>query len=76
MKEKIKRIAKYLTNVLGMLSAILLGLNAVEGIEIPYTTQIVEIVAVFQGVIGTYLISGKLFETNTEQIDIDEYMEE
>lgn len=60
--NKIKTISKYATNILGMISAILLGLNAVEGITIPFTTQIVEVIAVFQGVIGTYLISGKLFE--------------
>lgn len=61
MKEKIKKIAKYATNILGMIGAIILGLNAIEGITIPYTHQIVEVIAVFQGVIGTYLISGKLW---------------
>lgn len=61
MKEKIKLIAKYTTNILGMAAAILLGLNSIEGITIPYTHQIVEVIAVFQGVIGTYLISGKLW---------------
>jgi hypothetical protein len=61
MKEEIKKIAKYTTNILGMITAILIGLNAVEGITIPHCTQIVEVVAVFQGIIGTYLISGKLW---------------
>ena len=61
MKEKIKKTAKYATNILGMIGAIILGLNAIEGITIPYTHQIVEVIAVFQGVIGTYLISGKLW---------------
>lgn len=61
MKEKIKKIAKYATNILGMIGAIILGLNAIDGIMIPYTHQIVEVIAVFQGVIGTYLISGKLW---------------
>ena len=61
MKEKIKKIAKYATNILGMIGAIILGLNAIDGITIPYTHQIVEVIAVFQGVIGTYLISGKLW---------------
>lgn len=64
--EKIKKISKYTTNILGMIGAILLGLNAIEGITIPHCTQIIEVIAVFQGVIGTYLISGKLFDTRTE----------
>lgn len=61
MKEKIKTIAKYTTNILGMICAILVGLNGVQGIEIPHCNIIVQVVAVFQGVIGTYLISGKLW---------------
>jgi len=61
--KKVKRIAKYTTNILGMIAAIILGLNSIEGITIPYTHQIVEVIAVFQGVIATYLLGGKLFET-------------
>lgn len=59
--KKVKKIAKYTTNILGMIGAIILGLNSIDGITIPYTHQIVEVIAVFQGVIGTYLISGKLW---------------
>ena len=66
MKEKIKKIAKYTTNILGMIGAILLGLNAIEGITIPHCTQIIEIIAVFQGVLGTWLVGGKLFSDNTK----------
>lgn len=61
MKEKIKKIAKYTTNILGIIATLILGFNAIDGITIPYTTQIVEGIAVVQGVIGTYLISGKLW---------------
>ena len=61
MKEKIKKIAKYTTNILGIIATLLLGFNAIDGITIPYTSQIVEGIAVIQGVIGTYLISGKLW---------------
>ena len=60
-KEKIKKFAKYTTNILGMICAILVGLNGVQGIEIPYCNTIVQVVAVLQGVIGTYLITGKLW---------------
>lgn len=61
MREKIKKIAKYTTNILGIIATLILGFNAIDGITIPYTTQIVEGIAVVQGVIGTYLISGKLW---------------
>ena len=61
MKEKIKTIAKYTTNILGIFATLILGFNAIDGITIPHTTQIVEGIAVVQGVIGTYLISGKLW---------------
>lgn len=61
MKEKIKKIAKYTTNILGIIAALIIGFNAIEGITIPHATQIVEGIAVIQGVIGTYLISGKLW---------------
>lgn len=59
--KKVKKIAKYTTNILGMIGALLIGFNAIEGITIPYTHQIVEGIAVIQGVIGTYLISGKFW---------------
>ena len=61
MKEKIKNIAKYTTNILGMISMLIVGINAIEGINIPYALIIVQIIAVIQGVIGAYLIKGKLW---------------
>ena len=59
--KKVKTIAKYTTNILGMIAALFLGFNAIEGINIPFCHQIVEGIAVVQGVLGTYLISGKLW---------------
>lgn len=64
--ERVKTISKYTTNVLGMISAIVLGLNAIEGISIPHATQVVEVIAVFQGIIGSYLVGGKLFKKEEE----------
>ena len=60
--EKIKKIAKYATNILAIVSALVAGINAVEGITIPYAIQIVQIIAVVQGVIGTYLLGQKVTE--------------
>jgi len=46
--EKIKKIAKYTTNVLGIIAALVAGLNSVDGITIPYAIQVVQIIAVVQ----------------------------
>ena len=57
--KKIKKISKYTLNVLTIINALLLGINAVEGISIPYTTQISGVILVICGVISTYLLGGK-----------------
>lgn len=64
--KKIKTIAKYLTNVLAIVSALVAGINAVDGIAIPYAIQIVQIIAVVQGVIGTYLLGQKAISNKEE----------
>ena len=61
--EKLKKIAKYTTNVLGIIAALIAGFNSVDGITIPYAIQIVQCIAVIQGVIGTYLLSDKAINT-------------
>lgn len=65
--EKIKQIAKYTTNILAIIAALVSGINAVEGITIPYAIQIVQVIAVIQGVIGTYLLGNKAVEINKEK---------
>lgn len=57
--EKVKKIAKYTTNILAIISALVAGISAIEGITIPYAMQIVQVIAVVQGVIGTYLLGQK-----------------
>ena len=57
--EKIKTIAKYAINILAIISALVTGINEVEGITIPYAIQIIQIIAVVQGVISTYLLGQK-----------------
>lgn len=58
--EQLKKIAKYTTNILAIIAALVAGINTVEGITIPYATQIVQVIAVLQGVIGTYLLGSKV----------------
>lgn len=57
--NKIKKISKYVLNGLNILNALLLGINSVEGISIPYTTQISGVILVICGVISTYLLGDK-----------------
>lgn len=57
--KKVKKIAKYVLNILGAISMLIIGINAIDGIRIPYAHQIVEVIAVVNGVISTYLLSGK-----------------
>lgn len=68
--EKIKQIAKYTTNILAIIAALVSGINAVEGITIPYAIQIVQVIAVVQGVIGTYLLGNKAVEVNKEKEEL------
>ena len=63
--EKLKKIAKYATNILAIISALVAGINAVDGITIPYAIHIVQIIDVIQCVIGTYLLGQKVV-TNKE----------
>lgn len=57
--KKVKKIAKYVLNILGAISMLIVGINAIDGISIPYAHQIIEIIAVINGVISSYLLSGK-----------------
>lgn len=58
--KKVKKIAKYVLNILGAISMLIVGFNAVDGITIPYATQIVQIIAVINGVISSYLLGQKI----------------
>ena len=61
--KNLKTIAKYTTNILGAISMLIVGINAVDGITIPYAVQIVQVIAVVQGVIGFYLLGDKTKNT-------------
>lgn len=59
--EKVKKIAKYTMNILGIIGALITGINAIDGITIPYAFQIVQVIAVIEGVLGGYLTGNKVY---------------
>ena len=54
---KIKKIAKYTTNILAIVNALLVGLNPIW--NIPYCDKITATFSVVMAVIGTYLLGDK-----------------
>lgn len=55
--EKVKKIAKYATNILAIINALLIGLDPIW--NIPYATEVSETIIVIMAVIGTYLLGDK-----------------
>lgn len=55
--EKIKKIAKYTTNILAIINALIIGLDPIW--NIPYADKISATIIVIVGVIGTYLLGDK-----------------
>lgn len=55
--DKVKKIAKYTTNILAIINALLLGLEPIW--NIPYADKISSTITVIIGVIGTYLLGQK-----------------
>jgi hypothetical protein len=55
--EKVKTIAKYTTNVLAIINALLVGLSPIW--NIPYADKISDTLIVVMAVIGTYLLGQK-----------------
>lgn len=54
-----KKIAKYVLNTLSVISMLIAGINAIDGITIPYAKQIIEVIAVVNGVISSGLLGQK-----------------
>jgi len=65
--EKIKKISKYVLNTLTIINALLLAINAVEGVTIPYCAQITGVICAVNGVISTYLLGQKAMIKNKEE---------
>lgn len=57
--KMVKKISKYTLNVLTIICALLLAINSVEGITIPYVAQITGVITAVNGVISTYLLGDK-----------------
>lgn len=58
--EKIKKISKYVVNILTIINALLVAINGVEGITIPYCNTISGVLLAICGVISTYLLGQKV----------------
>lgn len=64
LNEKIKKVSKYAINILTIINALILGINAVEGITIPYCVQITGVITVINTVISSYLLTNKAVTKN------------
>ena len=67
--EKIKKISKYVMNILAMINALIVGLSPIWGWQLD---KITDSIVVITGVIGLYLVGGKLFEDKPEKEEQDE----
>lgn len=58
MKE-VKKISKYVMNILAMINALIIGLSPIWNWHLQRVT---DSIVVITGVLGLYLVGGKLFE--------------
>jgi len=59
MKNKIKKFSKYTMNILAVINALLIKLAPVWNWHIDKITETISIII---GIIGVWLVSGKIFE--------------
>lgn len=62
--EKIKKISKYVMNILAMINALLIGLSPIWDWHL---NKITDSIVVITGIIGFYLVGGKIFEVKEEK---------
>ena len=67
--QKVKTVAKYIVDILSMINALLIAIDRVEGISIPYITQISGVIIAICGVAGTYLLGNKAVKEVKEKIE-------
>lgn len=63
--EKIKKVSKYTMNILAMINALIIGLSPIWNWEL---SKITDSISIIIGIIGLYLVGGKLFEGETDEI--------
>ena len=61
MLEKVKKVSKYVLNILTIVNALLVGLNPIW--NIPYADKTTATIAVVMAVISTYLLGNKAVAT-------------
>lgn len=64
--NQIKKISKYTMNILGMINALIIGLSPIWDWKL---SKITDSISIIIGIIGLYLVSGKLFETRESDED-------
>lgn len=64
MIEKIKKISKYVMNSLAMVNAAIVALSPIWNWN---TDKLSDTIVVLTGLIGLYLVGGKLFDLSTEE---------
>ena len=75
--DKIKKISKYLVNILGIINVLFIKLQPIW--NIPYLDKISETIAVIIAVIGTYLLGSKTIDTialKTDEVKTDLFDDE
>jgi hypothetical membrane protein len=58
--KKVKKISKYVMNCLAMINALIVALSPIWNWHLEKVT---DSIVVITGIIGLYLVGGKLFET-------------
>lgn len=61
MKSKIRKLSKYTMNVLAMVNALIIGLSPIWNWQLD---KVVDSIVVINGVIGLYLVGGKIWGDN------------
>lgn len=59
MKKKIKKVSKYVMNILAMINALIIGLSPIWNWHLQ---KVSDSIVVITGVLGLYLVGGKIFE--------------
>jgi len=61
--KKIKKVSKYIMNVLAMINALIVGLSPIWNWDL---SKITDSIVVITGIIGFWLVGGKLFDMSKE----------